>query len=47
MRCRVVRAVDLNFWAFLNTTAYSLADGDEIVGLQDSEGLRTEGCFWL
>lgn len=33
--------------AFLNTTACSLVGGYEIVGLQDPEGLRIEGCFWL
>jgi len=47
VRCRVVRAVDIKFLAFWNTTAYSLLDGYDIVGRQDPEGLRIEGCYWF
>ena len=42
-----MKVVDIKFLAFWNTTAYSLVDGCEIVGRQDPEGLRTEGCLWF
>lgn len=37
VRCRVVRAVDLKFLALWNTTACSVVDDYEIVGLHDPD----------